>query len=391
MVTIKLAFRNIMGAGLRTWLNIFILSVAFVSLIWIIGLINGVYDQMEQDTIRTELGGGQFWHREYDPYDPLTLVDAHGALPAGIGRMVTSGNAVPILVTAGAIFPEGRMQSVLIKGIPPRQAVLSLPTGSLANTVEGSIPAFIGSRMASQSRLRKGDCVTARWRDVNGTFDAVDVCVADIMYTTNPAVDLGQIWIPLQNLREMLQAPDEATLLVISEAPEILPADREWIYHSLEELISFITEAFKMDAGSTYGFVGLVLAMALLAIFDTQALAIFRRRKEMGTLMALGMARGTVIRLFTIEGSLHGALALLLGSLYGIPLLLLTAKKGIPLPDMGEAVGIAMPTTMYPTYGLPLWVGATLLVLISVTAVSYLPTRKISKLRPTDAIRGKLS
>jgi len=379
-----------MGAGLRTWLNIFILSVAFVSLIWIIGLVNGVYDQMEQDTIRTELGGGQFWHREYDPYDPLTLVDAHGSLPANIGRMVRSGIAVPILITAGAIFPEGRMQSVLIKGIPPNQAVLSLPTGSLANTSDEGIPAFIGSRMASQSRLEKGDCVTARWRDIHGTFDAVDVCVADIVYTTNPAVDLGQIWIPLQNLQEMLLAPDEATLLVVSRAPEILPADGEWVYHSLEELISFITEAFKMDAGSTFGFVGLVLAMALLAIFDTQALAIFRRRKEMGTLMALGMARSGVIRLFTIEGSLHGALALLLGSFYGIPLLLLTAKKGIPLPDMGEAFGYAMPTTMYPIYGLPLWVGASLLVLISVTAVSYLPTRKISKLHPTDAIRGRL-
>jgi len=49
--------------------------------------------------------------------------------------------------------------------------------------------------------------------------------------------------------------------------------------------------------------------MALLAVFDTQVLAIFRRRKEMGTLMALGMTRWDIISLFTLEGSLLGILA----------------------------------------------------------------------------------
>ena len=48
--------------------------------------------------------------------------------------------------------------------------------------------------------------------------------------------------------------------------------------------------------------------------------------------------------LFTIEGSLHGVLALVVVSLYCIPLLILTAAKGIPLPDLGDAVGIAMAT-----------------------------------------------
>ena len=33
MLIIKLAFRNIVGAGLRTWLNVFVLSLAFVIII----------------------------------------------------------------------------------------------------------------------------------------------------------------------------------------------------------------------------------------------------------------------------------------------------------------------------------------------------------------------
>ena len=45
MVIFKLALRNILGAGLRTWLNVFVLSLAFVSIIWMQGLIDGMNNE----------------------------------------------------------------------------------------------------------------------------------------------------------------------------------------------------------------------------------------------------------------------------------------------------------------------------------------------------------
>ena len=62
----------------------------------------------------------------------------------------------------------------------------------------------------------------------------------------------------------------------------------------------------------------ILLSLAMLAIFDTQVLSIFRRQKEIGTYIALGMTRGQVVGLFTIEGSLNSVLAGLLAALYGI-------------------------------------------------------------------------
>ncbi|MFC1692341.1 ABC transporter permease, partial [Candidatus Latescibacterota bacterium] len=80
MLIIKLALRNISGAGLRTWLNVFVLSLAFVLIIWMQGFINGMSRQIMNDTIDSEFGGGQFWHQVYDPYDPLTIEDSHAPL-----------------------------------------------------------------------------------------------------------------------------------------------------------------------------------------------------------------------------------------------------------------------------------------------------------------------
>ena len=134
----------------------------------------------------------------------------------------------------------------------------------------------------------------------------------------------------------------------------------------------------------------ILLSMGLLAIFDTQVLAIFRRRKEIGTLMALGMNRFQVVSLFTIEGSLHGILALLVGAIWGIPLMAYTSIIGITFPtEMIEGFGMALGATMYTSYA-PSVYGVTLVILMfAVIIVSFLPARRISKMKATDAIRGK--
>ena len=134
----------------------------------------------------------------------------------------------------------------------------------------------------------------------------------------------------------------------------------------------------------------MLLSIALLAIFDTQVLSIFRRQKEIGTYIALGMTRLQVIRLFTVEGSANSILALMLGSLYGIPLMLLLNKYGIPMPKSADQAGVAIAEKIIPFYSLEMIISTVLLVVISATIVSFFPTRRISKMKPTDAIKGKI-
>ena len=61
------------------------------------------------------------------------------------------------------------------------------------------------------------------------------------------------------------------------------------------------------------------------------------------------------------------------------------------MPDVVDDWGFAIPQKLFPSYGAALFLGTTLLVLISVTVVSYLPAAKISRLKPTDALRGKMT
>jgi ABC-type lipoprotein release transport system permease subunit len=392
MLILKLAWRNIIGAGLRTWLNVIVLSLAFFMIIFSQSFLQGMNEYAQRSMIDSEVGGGHFWQRSYDPYDPLSLEDSHATLSPAVAAAVAEGNATPVLVTMGTIYPEGRATTVILKGIDPAQEIVDIPAGKLADSADGYIPALIGSRMAKQTGLRKGDFVTVRWRDIGGTFDAADVKITAVMVANLPSVDQGQIWIPLERLREMMKAEGEATFVILANDTETIPAEDDlWIYRDREFLLSDIVEMIKSKVAGSVFFYGLLLFMGLIAVFDTQVLSIWRRRKEMGTMMALGMVRRRIVALFTIEGAIHGILAVLMGAVYGIPILWLLASKGFPLPEISDDWGFALPQRLYPSFGAVLVLGTIALVLVTVTIVSYLPAAKISRLKPTDALRGKMT
>ena len=391
MIALKLAYRNLKGAGVRTWLNVGILSFIYVLVIWHQGLFSGMYAQASRDVLKDEVAGGQYWRQAYDPYDPLTLDESHGPVPAGLAPLADQGRAAPILIRQGTIYPGGRSQSVLLKGIPPGQAVLDIPTRDLSGGEEGLLPILVGRTMARKNSLEKGSQLTLRWRDVNGTFDAADAQVAGIINTNVPAIDNGQVWIALDRLREMTALPGEATLIVVERgfpAPPVFPG---WSFKSPRFLMKDLTDMINSKRITSSFMYAILMFLALLAVFDTQVLSIFRRRKEIGTLMALGMTRPAIVALFTLEGTLYGLLGVVVAALYGIPVLIVTARVGIPLPGMTEEYGFALVSRLFPVYSLGL-VGLTVLIIMStVIIVSYLPSRKISGWKATEALKGKVA
>lgn len=388
MLAFKLAFKNLIGAGLRTWLNVSVLSFAFVVIVFYNGMLDGWNRQGRNDTVEWETGNGQYWHPLYDRYDPFSLQDAHAPVTGEAAKLVKENQLTPILITQATAYPQGRMLNIMLKGIDPTQKILMIPSAFL-NTKNVEIPALIGKRMAESAHLKKGDHVLVRWRDVNGTFDAREVLIIDIFSSNVPTVDVSQVYIPLSTLQEMTGMKDEATLLVASATLNNTQI-KGWTFKNTKFLLKDFDEMINAKKGGSRVLYLLLLTLALLAIFDTQVLSVFRRQKEIGTYIALGMTRLQVIRLFTVEGSMHSLLALLLGSLYGIPLMLFINKYGIPMPKSADQAGVAISERIFPFYSLGMLVSTILLVVISATIVSYFPTRRISKMRPTDALKGKM-
>jgi ABC-type lipoprotein release transport system permease subunit len=389
MITLRLALRNIIGTGIRAWLNALIISIALVAAVWNQSLVSGMDEQAAQAAQAIEFGGGQFWQEKYDPFDPLTLEEAHAPLPAALQELVNEGKATAVLILQGSIYPHGRMRSILLKGISPQQGILAFPTAELV-AKENDLPALIGGRFAKAAGLAPDDVLTLRWREPGGAFNAQDVRIVHIMKTTVASIDSNQAWLPLEKLQAMARLPGEATMVVL--APNTPPPGQlpGWTFRDIDYLLQDLRELVKAKSYGRTIFLVIFLSLGMLAIFDTQVLAIFRRRREIGTLIALGFTRAQVIRLFTLEGALHGILAVILGVLYGLPLLWLQARAGFAVPAGTEDMGISIGEKIFPVYSAGLVLYIVLLALLVTTVVSLLPTRRIARLKPTDALRGRM-
>lgn len=389
MIAIKLAIRNLVGAGLRTWLNVFVLSLTFFFIIWQNGLIHGWNIQARTDMIDWSVATGQYWVSGYDPFDAFTIDDAHAQVPPQFEEAAAAGTVAPVLLSQATIYPEGRMQTVLLKGIDPAQRTVQLPS-SLLKSENGDIPALIGTRMAASARLDAGDYVLVRWRDANGTFDAVELRIAGVFSSNVPAVDFGQIWIPLEDLRRMKQLGNEATIIIKGEQYKDTSVPDGWVFRGRDYLMADLDQVIKSKSVGGSIFFIILLSLALLAVFDTQVLSIFRRQREIGTYIAMGMTRAQVVWLFTVEGTMHALLAALLFAVYGIPLLSWQKVRGMALPDTVSDMGIPIAEKIIPAYSGTFILIIAIVVMITTAIVSYLPSRKIARMNPTDAIKGKI-
>ena len=377
----QLAFKNLFGARLRTLLNVLVLSFSFVIIIFLNSIMDGWDQQAQKDSIEWEFGEGHLIYEKYDPLDPYTILEGHSKIPLNLNGLT------PILDHQAFIYPQGRMMSVVLKGIDNRQSVLKIPTQILKQSKE-SFPVIIGKRLAESAKLNKGDKVQLRWRDAKGTYDANTIIIVDIFDSNVPNIDNGKIWIDINKLWQITGLENQASYFIVKDDFN-KAAFPYWKFKSKESLLKNLKELIDQKKAGQSFIYGLLLAIALLAIFDTQILSIFRRQKEIGTYIALGMTRLKVVRLFTVEGSVYSILALLVGSIYGVPFFIYMAKAGFPIPPADQKMGIALADVIYPVYGLKLIFSTILTVIISATFVSYLPARKIAKLNPVLALKGK--
>ena len=386
----KIALKNLLGARLRTFLNVLVTAFSFFLILFMSAMYDGMLQHAKQVTMDTEIAGGAYWHSEYDPLDPLTFEDAHSVPPAAVQALVGEKKAFPVLVSQASIYPGGRIMPAIMKGIPPGQNIVNMPTDALSGHEEIALPVLTGKGMASDTKLEVGDVFTIRWLDADRTYDANEGTVVHIMDTENFKLDMGHIWIPLNKAQAMLAMEGEATYVTYEKGVSPVQNKGDWIPRDINYLVQDMEAIIEADKPGAQVMYMVLLALAAMGIFNAQVLSIFRRGKEIGTLMAIGMTRSRVVGLFTLEGGLNAVLSAVVTLIVFGPILWYFGVYGIPLPIDYSEMGMIVAKRLIPVYTIGLVVSTTILVSIIVLIVSYIPSRRIARMKPTDALRGKV-
>ena len=382
-----IANKNFYRQGLRAFLNVLVTALSIIALIFMLSLLNGFQAQATRNLVSTDVGGGHYRVPGFDILTPTKWEDLTLPVPKVLGGLLPRDKA-EVLVQQGQLYPNRRLFPVQLRGIAMEQSLLSLPLAGLkpfADQPGEVIPAVVGVKMARKAHLKKGDTVVLKWRDKGGAVDARDILIVDVGDIVNPRIDDSVVWLRLDHLRSMTDRGGEVSWVAVRE---YLGQVQGFEFHSIEMLMADLLALLRQDRINSKILWGILMALVCTSVFNTQILNIFKRQKEIGTLMALGMEPQRIVKIFTLEGIIAALWALVLAVILGVPFFIWFQGVGFDVTHLSEA-SFPIRETIYPDYQVREILASVLIVLALIIVSAWMPVKKITRLDPTLALRGR--
>jgi putative ABC transport system permease protein len=153
---------------------------------------------------------------------------------------------------------------------------------------------------------------------------------------------------------------------------------------SWEDELSFMMWTLQALNGLSFVLMVILVAIVITGIMNTMWIAIRERTREIGTLRAIGMQRGSVVRMFLWESFALGVLGAVVGALLGVSIaaLLNAAQIHVPLSVQLFLMSDTLKLAVLPQ---ALLFAVVLISLVTAAAALY-PAFRASRLKPVDAM-----
>jgi putative ABC transport system permease protein len=151
-----------------------------------------------------------------------------------------------------------------------------------------------------------------------------------------------------------------------------------------ETLNPFYSQALAM-LGTILGFIAILMgAIVLFTVGNTMSMAVVERTIEIGTLRAMGLRRGGIMRLFVSEGVLLGAIGAVLGVVIALALSSAINHSGLTWTPPGRSPA----PLIVRVWGESSLIAGTVAGLIVVAVISaWWPARRAAHLNIVEALR----
>ena len=383
----QMALKNFLRQGMRALLNVLVTALTMVAVVFNISLYNGFLDQAIRNMVSTDVAGGHYRTPEFDLLSPTEWED-QTFKPPGILSSLPPSDKAEVLLLQGQIFPNRRLFPVQLRGMEMQQTLLDLPFDRLRewqSPVEDILPIIIGKQMAAKSHLKMGDYIVMRWRDRFGAVDSLDAQVVDVVPMINVRLDEGVVWMRLDHLRKITHREQEVSWVAVKQFQGAI-ANTE--FQPPEILLKDILDMIKNDRRFAVIIWIILIFLAGISVFNTQYLNIFKRQREIGTLMAFGMPPARIVRLFTVEGSLAAISAVGVALVLGTLIFTWFQSVGLDVSHLSETNIPIRENIFLKIDPVEVILSAVIIVAIMIF-VAWAPVRKISMLDATQALRGR--
>jgi putative ABC transport system permease protein len=336
---------NYFGLGLRNvWRNrrrsiVTLLAVAFgfASIAIFGGYVHNVYEGLMQQAIQGELLGhltinkrgletmGRIKPEKYlfskddiAKIEGIIKTDPHVALITprlALSGIISNGRASTIFVAEGVVPADVKA----IKGDFQRRMAGDLDP-------KNPIGIAIGDGLAEILGLKKGDTAAMLVSTLTGQSNALDVEIADTFDTGNPQTRDKFVYMPISLAQSLYDVEGQADRLIVllddtSQtnavrdllAPKLAAAGFDVEIRTWDD-ISVFYRSVKGLFTMIFAFIfGIVIIVVMMSIVNAMSMTVVERTREIGALRAMGLRRGSVVRLFTTEAAVLVGLGCAIG------------------------------------------------------------------------------
>ena len=398
----RLAARNLQRNTRRTLVATLTVAFGIVAYLLAGGFIAWIFEQMREGTIHSQLGHIQIVRPDYfekgiaDPY--AFLLPEQSAQQKTIEAIAGFQSLAPRLSFSGLISRGDTTIAFLGDGVDP---VFEKPVSTLVTIVAGNDLAsaeqkavLLGEGLANSLGAKVGDDVVLLVSTAGGGAGAVEVKVSGIFVTNAKEYDDSALRLPIQVARKLMKVSGATSWVVLLDQTErtaesatilanALPsADFEVVpWTALADFYNKTVVLFSRQVSVVKFIIGLII---VLTISNTQMMSVLERTTEIGTSLAIGHRRKTVLRMFVSECLLIGLAGGVLGVVLGGVLAQVISAIGIPMPPPpGMSSGYIGQILVAPGLALD----ALILALVATFLASVLPAWKARRMNIVDALR----
>lgn len=258
-----------------------------------------------------------------------------------------------------------------------------ITSGTLDDFRAGGV--LIGRVLADRLQLSRGDSVVLAARGQSRRFR-----VAAIYETGYREVDKVNVYLHMDEARSLLKKPSGATFLQIGlHDPDRAPEDAAHMVEVLRHKATSWQErevtwlaVFQALRVSTMITVSVFTLIASLAMFNTLAMIVLEKTKDIAILRSMGYERKDITQIFLWQAGIVLAIGAAFGALFGA--VVTWGVSQIPLPING----IFKTDRFIVVWDENHYFAAIGTAVVMVMIASLIPARRAARLEPGDIVRG---
>jgi lipoprotein-releasing system permease protein len=346
-----------------------------------------------QETMRSmaAAGGGDSYFERRDGVKYIEGIEEPQALIAAV-REFANVRGVSAVVRGGVqITSSFKTEDAQVFGIKLEDHVRvsdlaeQITSGQLEDFRQSPTGTLVGRVLADRLQLGVGDSFVIASRGASRR-----VRVSAIFETGYREADKINVYLHQAEARSLLKRPSGATFLQISlDDPSRAPADaarmEQVLQHSVkpwQEREKTWLAVFRALRISTMITVSVFTLIASLAMFNTLAMIVLEKTKDIAILRSMGYERRDVTQIFLWQAGIVLAIGAIIGALFGAGVTWLVGQ--VPLP----VNGIFKTDRFIVTWDVNHYLGAVATAVVMVMVASLIPARRAARLEPGDIVRG---